>query len=128
MKLIAVILAFDEEVHLRRCCESLAGVVDGILVMDCYSTDATVAIAQEYGARVLQKDWVNYASQFNYALTQLRDDYDWVLRIDADEYLTPQLAKEIKEKLPVLPYDVEGVYLPRRMAFMGRLSGRGWGC
>lgn len=125
MKAIAIILTLNEERHLRRCIESIKGVVDEVLVMDCYSTDATLDIANELGSRVLQKAWVNHANQFNYALTQLTEDIDWVLRIDADEYLTPDLAVEITRNLANLPADVDGVHLPRRMTFMGRLIRHG---
>ena len=95
MKLVAIILTLNEERHLRRCIESIEGVVDEVVVMDCYSTDDTLKTANELGARVLQRAWVNYATQFNYALTQVGEDVDWLLRIDADEYLTPALAAEI---------------------------------
>jgi len=121
VKIAAVILTFNEARHLRRCVESLTGVADSVLVMDSYSTDATVEIARELGARVLQNAWVNHSSQFNHALGQLEDNVDWVLRIDADEYLTPALATEIRQGLAVLPADIQGVFLPRYIVFMGRL-------
>lgn len=121
MKIIAIILTFNEEQHLQRCIESIKDVVDDVLIMDCYSTDATLDIANEFGARVLQNAWANYAIQFNFALSQVGSDADWVLRIDADEYLTPALAEEIKRDMAALPSDVSGVYIPRRMAFMRRL-------
>lgn len=120
MKVVAVILTLNEEQHLRRCVESLLGLANEILVMDCYSTDKTLDIARDLGARVLQHTWVNHSAQFNYALSQLHEDVDWVLRIDADEYLTPALANEIRAEIASLPEDVEGVYLPRRMKFLGR--------
>ncbi|MFV8819146.1 glycosyltransferase family 2 protein [Haliea sp. E17] len=119
MKVVAIILTFNEEKHLERCIKSVQEIVDGILVLDCYSADKTVDVAIKLGASVLQKDWVNYSTQFNYALSQLDDDIDWVLRIDADEYLTSDLISEIKSKLAGLPRDIAGVYLPRRMTFMG---------
>lgn len=125
VKLVAIILTFNEERHLRRCIESIEGVVDEVLVMDCFSTDDTLKIANELGARVLQKAWVNHATQFNYALTQLTEDVDWVLRIDADEYLTPALAAEILQNMANLASDVDGVNVPRRMTFMGRLIRHG---
>ena len=125
MKLVAIILTLNEERHLRRCIESIEDLVHEILVMDCYSTDDTLKIANELGARVLQKAWVNYATQFNYAITQLGKDVDWVLRIDADEYLTPALAAEIQQNMVSLPSDVDGVNFPRRMTFMGRLIRHG---
>lgn len=125
MKLLAIVLTLNEERHLRRCIESIQGVADAVLVMDCYSTDNTLKLANELGARVLQKAWVNHATQFNYAITQLGEDVDWVLRIDADEYLTPALAAEIQQNMLNLPSDVDGVSFPRGMTFMGRLIRHG---
>jgi glycosyltransferase involved in cell wall biosynthesis len=125
VKLVAIILTLNEERHLRRCIESIESVVDEVVVMDCYSTDATLDIANELGARVLQKAWVNYATQFNYALTQLTENVDWVLRIDADEYLTPALASEISQNMANLSSDLDGVTVPRRLTFMGRLIRHG---
>ncbi len=125
MNVVAIVLTLNEEKHLRRCIESVSGVVDEVVVMDCYSTDSTLDIAQEMGARVIQHEWVNYAAQFNFALTELDQDTGWVLRIDADEYLTPDLAAEIRQGLALLSTDLEGVYLPRRMKFMGRLIRHG---
>lgn len=120
MKLTAIILTLNEAQHLPRCLASLAGVVDTVLVTDCFSTDDTLRIAQEHGARVVQREWVNYAAQFNWALTQLDADTNWVLRIDADEILTPALAAEIRERLPGLGPEVDGVFCGRRMIFQGQ--------
>ena len=125
MRLVAIVLTFNEELHLRRCLESIWEVVDDILVVDCFSTDSTVEIANEFGARIVQKAWTNHANQFNFALTQLDEGTDWVLRIDADEYLTPALAKEIRQRVPQLPVHVDGVHLARRMMFMGRMIRHG---
>jgi glycosyltransferase involved in cell wall biosynthesis len=73
-----------------------------VVIADCFSTDATLAIASVHGVRVIQREWVNHATQFNWALTQLDTGTDWVLRIDADEVLTPELAAEINARLPAL--------------------------
>ncbi|MDB4303296.1 glycosyltransferase family 2 protein [Desulfosarcina sp.] len=121
MKLVAIILTLNEAQHLPRCLASLDGVVDQVLVADCFSTDETTRIAEENGSRVVLHEWINHATQFNWALTQLDVDTDWVLRIDADEYLTPELAAEIRERLPGLGTDVDGVVCGRRMTFQGRL-------
>jgi glycosyltransferase involved in cell wall biosynthesis len=125
VSLIAIVLTFNEAHHLQRCLESLYGVVDGVLVADCFSTDETVPIAEALGARVVQHPWTNNASQFNWALTQLHPDTAWVLRLDADEYLTPVLATEIRERLPSLGSEVNGVTMDRRMTFQGRLIRHG---
>ncbi len=119
--LTTIILTLNEAQHLPRCLASLEGVVDSIVVVDCYSSDETVAIAKSHGATVLQNVWVNYATQFNWALTQLDDNTKWVLRIDADEYLTPELASEIRERLSQIGTEIDGVYCGRRMTFQGRL-------
>jgi glycosyltransferase involved in cell wall biosynthesis len=124
-KITAIILTYNEEQHLERCLASLKGLADEIVVVDCFSTDATTTIAQAAGARLLQHAWVNYASQFNWALTQLEDDTGWVLRIDADEYLTPALRTEIMALLPHLGAEVDGIYCGRSMVFQGRLIRHG---
>lgn len=125
MKLVAVVLTLNEARHLPRCLASLAGVADAVLVADSFSTDETVRIAQGHGARVVRRAWVNYATQFNWALTQLDADTDWVLRIDADEVLTPALAAEIRARLPGLGPEIDGVFMGRRMTFQGRMIRHG---
>jgi glycosyltransferase involved in cell wall biosynthesis len=121
MKLVAVVLTFNEEQHLPRCIASLRGVANEIVFADCFSTDATLEIARANGVRVIQREWVNHATQFNWALTQLNPDTDWVLRIDADEYLTPALIADINARLPSIDQEIDGVYLRRRMTFQGKL-------
>jgi len=125
MKLTAVILTFNEEKHLERCIESVKTVATDVVVVDCFSTDGTLDIARAHSARVIQKKWVNHAIQFNWALTQLDPDTEWVLRIDADEYLTPELAAEIRAQLPALGCQIDGVICGRRMTFQGQLIRHG---
>ena len=125
MSLTAIILTFNEERHLARCIVSVQGLATDILVVDCFSTDATLEIARAHGARVIQRPWVNHATQFNWALTQLDDDTEWVLRLDADEVLTPALVAEFQARLPSLGPEIDGVYCGRRMTFQGRLIRHG---
>jgi glycosyltransferase involved in cell wall biosynthesis len=121
MSLTAVILTLNESRHLPRCLASLEGVVDHVLVVDSFSSDETACITESHGAKFVQHAFVNHASQFNWALTRLDEDTHWVLRIDADEYLTPELAAEIRERLPSLGAEINGVFCRRRMIFQGRL-------
>lgn len=121
MKITAVILTLNEEKHLKRCIESISGIAHKIVVVDSYSTDSTLTIAESYGAIVIQNQWINHSAQFNWALSQLPSDTEWVLRVDADEILTDSLAEEIYECLPKLSEDIKGIYLHRRMAFQGKL-------
>lgn len=125
MNVVAIILVFNEEQHLARCIKSLQGVASEVVVADCYSTDTTLAIARAHGARIIQRTWVNYATQFNWALTQLEPTTDWVLRIDADEILTPELVAEIRERLSNIGPEIDGVYWGRRMTFQGHLIRHG---
>jgi len=120
MRLTALIMTFNEERHLARCLSSVKTVATDIVVVDCFSSDRTVEIARQFDATVLQHAWVNHASQFNWALGQLPHDTEWVLRIDADEYMTPALVEEIRTRLPQLGNEIDGVYVNRRMTFLGR--------
>lgn len=125
MKTVAIVLTLNEGKHLSRCLQSLHDVVQEVLVVDCFSSDDTVAIAKAHGARVLRHVWVNHAIQFNWALSQLDSDTDWVLRIDADEVMTPELAAEIRGRLPSLASQIEGVFISRRMTFQRQIIRHG---
>jgi glycosyltransferase involved in cell wall biosynthesis len=121
MNLTAVILTLNEAQHLPRCLSSLEGVVDHVLVADSFSGDATERIAESHRAKFVQHAFVNHANQFNWALTQLDKDTHWVLRIDADEYLTPELAAEIRERLSSVEPEVDGIFCGRHIIFQGCL-------
>ena len=115
-----VVLTRDEERHIARCLASVASFAARVLVVDSGSTDRTVEIARTYSATVLEKPWVNYATQMNWGIDHVHEDTDWILRLDADEVVTPDLANEIVMSLAGLGADVEGVYVSRRMTFLGR--------
>ena len=116
----AIILTKNEELHIQRCIENLNRVCSRIYVVDSFSTDRTCEIAAECGAVVLQNKYVNQAQQFQWALDNCPVDTAWVMRMDADEYLTDELIDEISVKLPNLSYDVTGVNLIRNVRFLGR--------
>lgn len=120
MTVSAIILTKNEELHLFRCLTSLEGVVDELLIVDCGSTDSTINIANQFGAKVVSNPWLNYSAQFKHGLGLLSPECKWVLRIDADEFLTEPLKRSIKGFLSSVPSDVKGAFLPRRMAFLGR--------
>ena len=123
--LTTLILTRDEERHIARAMGSVAGLGGRVVVVDSGSTDRTVEIARALGAGVLTHPWRNYATQFNWGLGQLPEDTGWVLRLDADEVVTPELAAQIAAILPTLGPEVEGVVVGRRMAFMGRVIRHG---
>lgn len=88
----AIVLTKNEEELLPGCLESLAW-ADEVLVVDSFSTDRTVVVARNAGARVIQYPFTNFAAQRNFAQSQAR--YDWVLFVDADERVSPELREEI---------------------------------
>lgn len=118
--LTAVILTFDEEIHIGRCIERLKPLADRIVVIDSFSTDRTVEIAGSLGAEVLQNRFVNHAAQFNWGVEAARIESGWILRIDADEWLEPAAITEIQRLIDQLPPEVSALNLKRRLIFQGR--------
>ena len=120
-RITVIILTYNEERHLARAIASLKPLDPQIVVVDSHSTDRTVEIAQRLGANVLSNRWEqNYARQFNWALDHAQINGDWVMRLDADEYLTHGLVDEMLKMLPLQPTDVSGVYVRRRIHFLGK--------
>lgn len=116
-----IILTFNEEIHIERCIRNVIPIAKDIFIVDCFSSDKTVEIAKNLGAKVYQHVWEHsYAKQFNWALNNLPIKTKWILRLDADEYLYPELIEEIKQKLPKLPENVTGIVLKRRHIFLGK--------
>src|SRR5437868_11966113 len=98
-QLSAIILAYNEEVNLPQCLESLQRLDCRVWVVDSGSTDRTIEIAHAYGAEVRYHPFENYAAQRNWALASLPVNTPWILNLDADERLTPELADEINSTL-----------------------------
>ena len=125
MDLTAIILTYNEELHIRRCIENVYRVAKEVFVIDCFSKDNTVGIAKDCGATVLQHEYINQAQQFQWALDNCDIKTEWTLRMDADEYLTDELIEELQSKLPSLPLNVSGCNLPLRVVFMGKILKHG---
>lgn len=116
-----IILTFNEEKHIERCIKSLQPFTIDIFIIDSFSTDTTVDIAESLGAKVYQNKWLgNHAIQFQWGLDNCPIETEWVMKMDADEYVLPGLALEIKEKLGSLSDDISGVYIKRRVYFMDK--------
>ncbi len=123
----ALILTKNEEKHIARCIRSLKDVCEEIWVIDSFSTDKTVEIARDLGARVCQHKWTNYATQFNYGLNRCSIRSEWIWRIDADEFLEGSIGHAVKDALAACDNAVNGVYVRKRIDFMGRpLLHGGW--
>lgn len=115
-----LILTYNESLHIKRCIESLQGFAQEIFIVDSYSTDDTVQIATALGAKVYQHPWTNYATQYQWGLDNCPVETPWVMRMDADEYVTPALVAEIMERLPGLNASISGIVLKRQVYFMDR--------
>jgi glycosyltransferase involved in cell wall biosynthesis len=118
--LAVVILTYNEEKHIERVLACVRGIAEQIFVVDSFSSDATVELAKAHGATVLQNKFINYARQFQWALENAPITADWIMRLDADEIIEPDLAAEIRAELPQLPPDVAGINLNRKTIFLGR--------
>lgn len=123
--LSVIILTHNESKHIARCIESLLLVTDKIFIVDSFSTDDTVAIAESLGATVVQNPWVSYSFQFNFGIQHIPFGTKWLMRMDADEYITPELANELKNTLHLTPAGVSGLYVKRRVFFMDKWIRRG---
>lgn len=105
-----IVLTYNEEVNLPYCLKSVQGLTKQTFVVDSGSRDTTCEIARRYGALVAEHHFENQAQQFNWALDHLPIAADWVLRLDADEYLLPELLDEIRSMLPSVPQTVTGLF------------------
>jgi glycosyltransferase involved in cell wall biosynthesis len=123
MKVSAIILTYNEEARIKDCLAS-ATWCDEVVVVDGYSTDNTVAVAREYTDKVFLSDRLGpskpggFAEQRNFGLEQASGD--WVFFLDADERFTPELGKEIRERLEKgIPPDVTIFRVRRREYYFG---------
>lgn len=123
LDITTIILTYNEELHIRRCLENVCAFSKKVYVIDSPSTDKTVEICKEFPnvEVVVHKYPGNQAEQFNWALDNVQIDTEWILRLDADEYVTPELKHELEVKLPTLSSNVSAVVLPLGRAFMGRV-------
>jgi len=124
-RLAGVVLAKNEESHITDCLDSLAWAEQRV-VFDSYSTDRTVEIGLDRGARVLQHRFENFAAQRNAALDAV--DAEWVLFVDADERATPELAAEVEQVIGYTGSQARaGWWIPRHNYMVGhRMRGGGW--
>lgn len=118
-KITLLIPTKNEESNIRACILSAKHIVDEVYIVDSFSTDKTVELAQELGAQVLSRQFDNYSDQKNWAIEQMPSE--WILLLDADEQLTPELEREIltlieQDKLD--KYDAYWVY--RKNFFFNR--------
>ena len=120
-KISVLILTHNERLHIARCMASARQLGDEVFVVDSFSDDGTPEIARSLGAQVVQHAWENHhARQINWALDNLPFSGDWIFRLDADEWVTPELVQELQQQLDRVPEDVNGIVLRRRLYAFGR--------
>jgi len=115
-KVSVIVITRNEEHNIRECLESIKW-ADEIVVVDSKSEDKTVEIAKKFTEKVFIKDWEGYGQARNFALLQCRND--WVLWLDADERVTPELKREIEKALQSAGNEIAGFSMPRRACFLG---------
>lgn len=118
------IVAMNEADRIEDCLRSVA-FADEVIVIDSHSTDATRSIAERLGARVIERDWPGHIEQKNFALEQANSN--WVLSVDADERVSPELAAEIRGVLSQSGSAEAGCSMPRKTYYLGRwITHGGW--
>ncbi len=115
-----IILTYNEEKNIEACLKSVYDWVDEIFIVDSYSTDKTLEIVKKYTDKIYQHPFENQARQYNWALENLPIKTEWIMRMDAVEYVLPELKEELLSKLPKLEGNITGLYLKRRVYFMDR--------
>jgi glycosyltransferase involved in cell wall biosynthesis len=118
----AIIVCYNEEENIRACLESVSWCSE-IIVVDARSTDCTLDIVREFTDLIFVRDWPGYREQKQFALDQAR--LEWVLNIDADERVSPELRAEIRRELSDGAAGVDGFFVPRLVHYLGRWWYRG---
>lgn len=117
LPITVVILTLNEQMTVRRAISSAINDFSEVVVLDSFSSDDTTQIARECGARVVEHQFVGYASQRNFALKEMKKLNSWVLFLDADEMISEDLIIELREDFNPLEKQV-GIYFIRRKDFM----------
>ena len=122
-----VILTRDEQANIRRCLSSVAW-ANQVVVIDSGSTDDTVVIARSVGAEIVEQPWLGFSGQREFALRLPQLKHDWVYFVDADQWISPQLATEVAEQLrdpscAALSHRLRLLFLGRWIRHCGWYSG-----
>jgi glycosyltransferase involved in cell wall biosynthesis len=116
LSLTVIILTYNEELNIVHALSNISGWVENIFVLDSYSTDNTCNIAESMGAKVFFHKFDNYAHQRNFSLNELPITTEWIMFLDADEWLTEELKEEIQNTISHTTFD--GFLIKRRFYFL----------
>lgn len=119
-RVVIIILTLNEEANLPRCLSALPRDICDVVVVDSGSIDRTPGIAVDHGAVLLSRPFTNHSEQFNWALDQVGvENYDWVVRLDADEEITAEFRRFLRAGLTTMNEEVSGITVGMRIMFMG---------
>jgi len=114
-----IILTYNEEKNIAECLKSVCGWVDEIFIVDSYSTDRTLELADDFTDKIYQHPFKNFAQQRNWSQENLPIRNEWLFHLDADERVSPELASELKKIFPSR-IDADGFMVARKTIFKGR--------
>lgn len=118
LPITAIVLTYNEKLNLKECIDSVKDHIDEIIVVDSFSIDETISIAESYNIKYYQNKFVNQAKQFIWALDNIKMNYEWILRLDADERWTKEGFAELRN---IIENDkADGIYVKMKIFFMGR--------
>jgi glycosyltransferase involved in cell wall biosynthesis len=124
MQISVVIITLNEEARIEGALKSVQAIADEIILVDSFSTDDTVKIAKNYTPHTFRRKWTNYADQKNFANNEAA--FPWILSLDADERLSPELAQEILDLKKMEP-GCAAFSMPRQVWYMGKwIRFSGW--
>ena len=121
MTIAVLILTYNEEVHIERLLKNIRPIATEIYVVDSGSTDKTIEICKNFSVKTFYNPFESHSSQVNWAIENCGISEQWIIRLDADEYLLPDLREEIFRVLNSdIGAEVNGFFLRRRNIFMGK--------
>ena len=120
-----VVMTYNEEANVGLCLESVANWADEIFVVDSFSTDRTEEVARAFPVEFVQHAYTSHPEQWDWALKNLSFRNDWILALDADFRVSPELKMELAKRLSEIPTHVTGLYVRHRQVFRGRFMRHG---
>lgn len=115
-----IILTFNEAINIERTLNCIKGWAGEIFIVDSYSTDNTMEIAKRFTSNIYQNPYEYHSQQINWALSNLPISNEWILFLDADEWLTEPLKKEVAAVISKSATGINGYAMKRRIVFMGK--------
>ena len=121
LDLTVIILTYNEEKNIEECINSVKGIAESIYVVDSFSSDKTVLLAEKCGAKVIQNTFINQSKQFKHAMNVIPINTKWVLRLDADERFTAETSEELGRLFDEHDNDdINGIVLRFEVVFLGK--------